>query len=59
MRPEALLPRKWLDIACRWEVENNIICFSLLSRATFAFTLLNCPYHDPRAFCSIFSPLSS
>ena len=33
-RTEALLPRKWLDIACWWEVENKsfvFLCFHMWS----------------------------
>ena len=56
---ETLLPRKRLDIAFWWEVENKVFWFSLLLCATFAFALLNCPYLDPWAFHYIFSPLSS
>lgn len=47
---KALLPRKWLDIACLWEVESKIFCFPLLPHKTFAFALLNCLYFDPQFF---------
>ncbi|XP_075596023.1 snRNA-activating protein complex subunit 3 isoform X2 [Balearica regulorum gibbericeps] len=36
MHADALLPQKWLDITCSWEVENESL-FALLLRAAFAF----------------------
>lgn len=42
--PEALLPRKWPDIACRWEVENIIFggfAFAYV-HAAFYLVLVNC-----------------
>ena len=56
----ALLPRKWLDIACWWEVKNKSILFPLLPHVAFDFVkgcacpLLNCLYLDSRVFHLIF-----
>lgn len=41
-RTEALLPKKWLNIACGWEAENNF--FSFCFCAAFAFLTLNGSY---------------
>ena len=48
---EALLPQKWLDITCWWEVENNFFfffCFiSTHSLCFFFFFIIKWPFSEP------------
>lgn len=56
-RTEALLPRRWLNMACCLEVENKSFVFPLPLRAVYAFASSNCLYLDPQVlFHLIFSP---
>lgn len=42
---EIQLPKKWLNISCGWEAENNF--FSFCFCVAFAFLTLNCSYLKP------------
>lgn len=54
---EVLLPGKWLDTACWWEVENESFVFLCFCAQPLVLFLLNCLSFPPWIFFILFSPL--
>lgn len=55
MHSKTLLPRKWLDITCSWEVENESFSFLYFCMQPLLF-FIKLPLSQPRSFTILFSP---